>query len=395
MRDDTALVISSVSAEKRPRPRIEICEHKGIGHPDSICDGAAEAAARALSRAYLRTYGEVRHFNVDKALLIGGQSAPRFGGGRITVPIRLIIAGRASPLPDADVGEVVCGAARDYLATSLRCDPRVFTIEAAVRDGSASLRQVLSRGRAAALANDTSLGVGYAPYSRLEQAVLRMGEVLHSSEFRTGFPAAGDDYKIMGARVDRSTQFTIALAFVDREVRSVSQYFDAKAEVRRHLEKAVDAPHEIDLNMLDRPDAADESAIYLTVTGLSAEHGDDGQVGRGNRVGGLITPNRIMSLEAAAGKNPVAHVGKLYNVLAVEMARAICAGVDGIAEASVQILSTIGKPISQPRLIAIELVTVKELDARMRRMTRQVAQSCLEQIAQLSERLILGELRVF
>lgn len=60
--------------------RSEICEHKGTGHPDSICDGVAEAVSQALCSAYLHAYGAVRHHNVDKALLIGGDSAPNFGG---------------------------------------------------------------------------------------------------------------------------------------------------------------------------------------------------------------------------------------------------------------------------------------------------------------------------
>jgi S-adenosylmethionine synthetase len=37
--------------------------------------------------------------------------------------------------------------------------------------------------------------------------------------------------------------------------------------------------------------------------------------GRGNRVGGLITPCRPMTLEAAAGKNAAMHVGKSYSIV--------------------------------------------------------------------------------
>ena len=65
--------------------------------------------------------------------------------------------------------------------------------------------------------------------------------------------------------------------------------------------------------------------MYLTLLGTSAEQGDSGQVGRGNRVCGLISLNRPMSVEAAAGKNPVSHVGKIYNVLAHELAMRIYA----------------------------------------------------------------------
>ena len=56
--------------------------------------------------------------------------------------------------------------------------------------------------------------------------------------------------------------------------------------------------------------------MYLTVLGTSADGADGGQVGRGNRVNGLISLHRPMSTEAAAGKNPVSHVGKIYNLLA-------------------------------------------------------------------------------
>jgi S-adenosylmethionine synthetase len=394
MPNDTTFVINSISPEKRSGLKVEICEHKGIGHPDTICDGVAEAVSRTLSAAYLRAYGQVQHHNVDKALLVGGESVPRFGGGKIMVPPRLIVCGRATPVPSTDLAEFVHHAAREYLGTALRCDPGMFSIESAVHNGSDSLRQVFSRSRAKPLANDTSFGCGHAPYSELEEAVLSLSKVLRSSDFRTTFPAAGDDYKIMGSRIDQKMSFTIALALVDREVSNVSEYFRIKEEIVRHLRRAIGESCEMHINMLDDPEATDESGVYLTVTGLSAEHGDDGQVGRGNRVNGLITPCRTMSLEAAAGKNPVAHVGKIYNVLALKMARAISTEVEDIDEASVQILSTIGKPVAEPQLVAIEVVA-KQVDAQTSGRIKEVAQSCLERIDQISEQLIRGTLPVF
>jgi S-adenosylmethionine synthetase len=329
MADDTIFVVTRVGADNRSARSVEICEHKGIGHPDSICDGVVEAVSRALSAAYLREYGQVQHHNVDKALLVGGESAPRFGGGKILVPMRLIVCGRATPLPNLDLSEFVQRAAHEYVATSLRCDPGLFSIESAVHNGRPNLRRVFRQGLKKWPANDTSFGAGYAPLSRLEDSVLHLSEILRSTEFRTTFRAAGDDYKIMGWRTDQKMCFTIALAFVDREIGNVSEYFQIKQEIGKHLRGEIGGQCEIHVNMLDDPEATDESGIYLTVTGLSAEHGDDGQVGRGNRVNGLITPCRTMSLEAAAGKNPVAHVGKVYNVLAMEMAEAITRRVEG------------------------------------------------------------------
>lgn len=338
-------------------PPFEMCEHKGVGHPDSICDGVAEAVSRALCRAYLDAYGAVQHYNVDKALLVGGESAPRFGGGRLLEPMRLIVCGRATALPGNELDDFICTAARRYLTANLRCGgPDQFIIESAVRGGSPNLRRVLAQGSARPLANDTSFGAGFAPYSPLESVVLRAAGVLCSGGFRGEFPAAGEDYKIMGLRCGGESQLTVALALVDRHVHSPLEYFGVKAAATAYLREVLGFSGPIAINALDDPRAADESGVYLTVTGLSAEHGDDGQVGRGNRVNGLITPGRPMSLEAAAGKNSLAHVGKLYNLLAHQIAQDIAAAVPALREVSVQILSTIGKPVDEPEVVAVRLV---------------------------------------
>ena len=64
-----------------------------------------------------------------------------------------------------------------------------------------------------------------------------------------------------------------------------------------------------------RDDAARQE-LYLTAIGSSIESGDEGVVGRGNRANGLISMLRPMSVEGVSGKNPVYHVGKLYNLAA-------------------------------------------------------------------------------
>ena len=378
----------------RSSAKLEICEHKGVGHPDSICDGVAEAVCRALSREYLREFGAVQHFNVDKALLVAGESKPRFGGGEIKAPVRLILAGRVSPLPNIDVAGIVTEAAREYLSSALRCAADLFHIEPLVRCGSENLRRLYAPN-AARLANDTSLGAAYAPYSALDRGVLRLAQSLRSSEFRTRFPAAGDDYKIMGLRIENNLRFTIALAFVDRHLTSVAEYFEIKNRIKQYLIDTLGTACEVELNLLDDAAATNEAGIYLTVTGLSAEWGDDGEVGRGNRVCGLITPGQVMSMEAAAGKNPVMHVGKIYNVLALEIARAICAEIGGISGASVQIMGTIGRPIAEPRVVNIELTTANTFDSSLRRQVEDIARACFGRIEQLSGRLIRGEVSVF
>lgn len=387
----------ALSQSSHARLTTEICEHKGIGHPDSICDGVVEAVSQALCAAYIDAYGEIRHHNVDKALLIGGQSAPRFGGGELETPMRLIVAGRADPLPGVDdVGSTVHKAARDYIAATLRCPADRFEIEPVVRCGSPSLRNLVSSGLPVPLANDTSFGVGFAPYSMLETAILDAAEWLKSASFRAAFPMAGDDFKVMGMRVEHTVALTIALAIVDREIQNVEHYFCVKQDIAKWLAGNLKISCNIRINALDDPGAKDESGIYLTVTGLSAEHGDDGQVGRGNRVSGLITPSRPMSLEAAAGKNPVSHVGKIYNVLATKLANDLVSRIPVIREATIQILSCIGQPINRPQLVDIQIVSAMPSvgDGTARRV-REVVRDQFDAINSLTSRLSRGELRVF
>lgn len=375
---------------------VEFCEHKGIGHPDSLCDGVAEAVSRALCRAYLATYGRIQHYNVDKALLIGGQSGPRFGGGAIVTPLRLIVCGRATPIPGADLEATVLEAARAYLRSVLHCDTSVFTVESAVRAGSPNLTRVVGTAHAAPRANDTSFGCGFAPATALEDLVLRVAAELRSGSFRARFPAAGDDYKIMGVRESGAIALTVALAFVDRVVPDVATYFAIKRGIIAALQAQVGDDVRIALNALDDSAAQDESGLYLTVSGLSAEHGDDGQVGRGNRANGLITPQRTMSLEATAGKNSAAHVGKLYNLLAFDIAGAIIHQHPQVTDASVQLLSTIGRPANDPAVVAITFRTVgSSRDAALDGSIRQIALAKLDRIEELTARLVEGAVSVF
>lgn len=390
-------LIVSYSARSIDAQRAEICEHKGNGHPDSLCDGVADAVSQALCGAYLHAYGEIRHHNVDKALLIGGRSRPRFGGGEVEAPMHIIIAGCADPLPAPNnVVDLAHAAARTYLQRTLRHATDGFSIEVAIRTGAAQLRGTVAPGAGVPLANDTSFGAGYWPYSRLERAVLDLSTLLRSADFRLTFPAAGDDFKVMGRRIDGAIGMTIALAFVDREVSSVRDYFAQKAAMEAWLAEQIALDCAICINALDSTDARDESGIYLTVTGTSGEHGDDGQVGRGNRVNRLITPSRTMSLEAAAGKNPVSHVGKLYNVLSLEMARALTEEIPDLQEVEVQLLSAIGQPVDRPLLVAPRCCVGEGRAVPLDEASLQrIVQVHLGNIASLSMRLARGEVRVF
>lgn len=386
------IVISPLSETPMEQRETEMCEHKGIGHPDTLIDGLCEIASHDLSRTYLKACGRVLHHNLDKGLLISGMSVPRFGGGKLVKPMKVIICGKATVIEGKiDPAAIAVDAASRFLRTHIRFPLEHFDITTEIKQGSGNLTSLFDRQEHVPLANDTSFGVAYAPYSRLEKAVLDLAHCLKSSEFRQLFPAAGDDYKIMGYRVKGQVRFIVALAFIDKYIESAKHYFSVKQAVNDYLKDHLSLPGEISINTADDPAAKNEDGLYLTVSGLSAEMGDDGQVGRGNRVNGLISPDRAMSLEAAAGKNPTAHVGKVYNVLTYLMAQDIVKSIEEVSEVKVQLLSSIGRPVDQPEIAAIEASAARGLNDQINRKITSIAERWLASPAQVTDIILSGE----
>jgi S-adenosylmethionine synthetase len=391
------LEIAALDAPSPASQPLEIVERKGLGHPDTICDALAENLSLALSRFYLERFGAILHHNVDKGLLWGGAARPAYGGGEVLEPIEITLAGRATAelrgvrIP---VDEIAVEASRRWLREHLRHldAERHVRILPRIRPTSPDLAALfLRQGQAGApLANDTSLGVGYAPLDALENAVLAVERRLNSPEIKAAQPEIGEDVKVMGTRSGARFELTVACALVGRHVADVDDYYAKKARVREIA--ALAAPGaEVAVNSGDAGDS-----VYLTVTGLSAEAGDDGEVGRGNRVNGLITPYRPMSLEAAAGKNPVTHVGKLYNLLAHRIARALVEQVPGALEAYCYLVSRIGSPIGDPRLLDVKLRLddPAALGARRARVA-EIARAELGGVAALWRELLAGPQQVW
>lgn len=384
----------------------EIVEHKGVGHPDTICDAVAEAFARGLARHYEDRFGAILHFNVDKALLVGGASRPAFGGGRVVEPMRLVLAGRATREAGGEVVpvEAIARAAADrWLREHVHAlDPdRHVVHECLVRGGSADLVGLFGAAGAHAgdpggrLANDTSIGAGFAPATPLERAVLAAASRLRALSRED--PSVGEDVKVMGHRRGARARLTVACAWVDRHVASAADYLARReavaATVARAASEAMGADVAVEVNPGDDVAAG---RVYLTVTGTSAEAGDDGEVGRGNRVNGLITPYRPMSLEAAAGKNPCTHVGKLYNVAAHRLAGALTERVAGVTAAECFLVSRIGGRIDDPALVDVRVRTAAgtTLDA-VRLGVEAVVRDVVARVGDLAGEIVAGTVPLF
>ncbi|WP_276301270.1 methionine adenosyltransferase [Halorussus lipolyticus] len=383
---------------------IEIVERKGLGHPDSICDGIAERVSQALANAYLDRVGKVLHYNTDETQLVAGRADPEFGGGEMIEPIYLLIVGRATKEYEGETiptETIALKAAREYLGEHF---PELdfgtdIIVDVKLGEGSGDLKEVFGEdGVTVPMANDTSFGVGHAPLTETERIVLNAERRLNG-EFADDNPALGQDVKIMGKREADSIDITVAAALIDKYIEDRADYDDTIEAIREFVR---DVAHEytdrdvsVYVNTADGEGESEEN-IYLTTTGTSAEMGDDGSVGRGNRSNGLITPNRSMSMEATSGKNPVNHIGKIYNLLGTEIAESVVAEVDGIRDLRIRLLSQIGRPIDEPHVADAQVVTEEGVEiSDIEADVVDIVDRELADVTSITERVIDGELTTF
>jgi len=390
------MVNLQVASFKSQPKIIEIVERKGIGHPDTICDSIVEKISIELAKYYLKKFGEILHYNIDKALLAAGEAENKFGGGKIIKPMLFVIGDRATSSVESEevpINEIVENCVYSWFKDNMRfVEKEYIKIQNEIKKGSQALQQIFKEKKRFFPANDTSALVGYAPLTKLENAVYKLERFINSSEFKAKYPETGEDVKIMGLRENDNYNFTIAIAFVDRFIDSEENYFkkkeEIKTEIENYLKNEIGLNGNILLNTLDERGKG-EDGCYLTVTGTCAESADSGEVGRGNRVNGLICLNRPAGSEAAAGKNVVSHVGKIYNILAFKIANEIYDTIK--KENYVWLLSQIGKPINEPVAISVEVNNLEESD---KKEIEEIVNKNFENIDKFIEDLINSKYKV-
>lgn len=350
------------------KKQFEIVERKGIGHPDTICDLMMNKVSVELSKLYLKETGAIQHHNMDKTMLVAGKTENKFGGGKILKPMKLILGDRATfdvngrTLP---IGDFVKETAKCWLEQNLRYvkeENVEFQLE--IGPTSKELQSIFKSPKNIA-ANDTSALVGYAPFTDTESIVLQVEQFINSKKFKSEFPSAGEDVKVMGFRNGNWIDLTVAIAFVDMHISSEKDYFTKKHEMTHAITefatKNSDFKIHTAINCLDSQDKGMDG-LYLTVLGTSADSADSGEVGRGNKANRVISPSRPAGAEAIAGKNPVSHIGKIYNALSFKMADEIHKSVSSIDEVIVWMYNVIGRPVSDPKAIVVEPITKQNKD---------------------------------
>lgn len=357
----------------------------------------------ALSKLYLEQFGAIMHHNIDKALLAAGEATTKFGGGTIDKPMLLVIGDRATFTVEnkrIPVEEIAIKSAKKWFNNNMRfIDPeKHIKYQIELKKGSAALTDIFRRKKKILGANDTSAAVGYAPMTMTEKIVMDTENYLNSTDFKKKFPETGEDVKVMGLRIDNHLSLTVASSFVDKFIDSEESYFNKKGavydEINSFLRRSQVEDFDFKINTLDTRGRG-INGVYLTVLGTSADGADCGQVGRGNRVNGVISLNKPQSSEAAAGKNPISHVGKIYNVLSFKLAQEIYNEVNGIKEVYVWLLSQIGHRIDQPKIAAAQIIpkdgnSIKELRPKI----QSVIQYQLTNINDFTMKLALGEIPI-
>ncbi|MCK9313491.1 MAG: methionine adenosyltransferase [Methanocorpusculum sp.] len=399
--------ITHLSQTPIEKQKVELVERKCIGHPDSLADGVAEAISQALCREYMAECdGAVLHHNTDQGEVVAGESRPEFGGGKIIKPIYFLLTGRATrQFGDKTFAtdSIAVNAARDYLRETIPTFnmDRDIIVDCRMGIGSTDLRDVFQTKKGHTTvprANDTSFGVGHAPFSEVEQIILGIDEYI-AKEFRPKNPMVGYDLKLMGLRDINTITLTVASAMVDRYCSGIDDYVEMKDKMAESFtqvaKRYTDRKVRVEVNTADiiRKKA---TSVFLTVNGTSAEMGDDGSVGRGNRCNGLITPNRPMSMEATSGKNPINHIGKIYNLLSTEIAKEACQKVDGVEEMYVKLLSQIGHPIDYPLIASVQCITKRGYNFKdFAPEVDEIVNKRLENISDITRLVIDGKLKTF
>ena len=362
-----------VSPDRLP---YDVAERKGIGHPDSLADLVADTFSQRYASWCLRQFGIVPNHWVDKVNLVGAAAKVSFGGFEITKPVDCYLFGKITdrigrtPVPiDALFHDSVTGV----LSSALGDDTILRHVRLHVNNTSgvavdhnpefyrpqavANLASVLA---AESVANDTVICAGTSRRGLAADIAVRLETHVTGHDFRRAFPAVGTDVKVMVVRVDRELDITLAIPFHPESVPTWQAYRaaldDVQTAITADLKRLLDQDDRtrdlaglgVHLNTKDTPGRG-----YLAPFGTSLGKGDCGAVGRGNRYSGAIEPLRPSSCEAAAGKNPIHHVGKIYTAVAAEVAARVLA--EGSVYAEVTIAARNGGQLDEPAYVLVSL----------------------------------------
>lgn len=408
-------MLTQVSIDKglNISPEVEVIERKGKGHPDTLADELGECLSIAYSKYCLNNFGVILHHNFDKVGLMGGLSKVGFNVGKIISPIRVLVNGRAS-LKFGDknipVKELITKEIQNFFTKKfphIKGSKDLYRIIWEISTGSSpgavssedSYRQHWFEPRNKddlselknLNCNDTSMGVAYYGHTKLEQFVLNIEKTLNSKKYKKDKLWLGSDIKIMCSRINKDVTLILCVPQIGLYVNSLNEYQNNLSIIKETIysiaeETISDFNLSININMRDKFDSESKD-LYLTYTGSSIEMGDEGFVGRGNRFGGLITPNRLYSMEGIAGKNPVYHTGKMYSAMAYELSKKIYEKYGKASESL--LIGVTGQSLKTPSKIVVKIEDCDISENDILQLFNQINPS------EITEKILEGEYEFF
>jgi len=363
-------ISTTIPVDSQP---LEIVERKGIGHPDTLADGVAEAVSIEYSRYCLKKFGAVLHHHFDKTVIMGGQAKIDFGVGEMIKPFRLIINGRVSSVfSDKKINyqKIQEKAAKEYLKRTLpHLDVNKY-LEIRSFSTSYSKSPVWYRPRnlddlpefKTPFVNDSSAIVSFWPLSSTEKLVLEMEKYFYDENKKPKFNYIGHDIKILAIRSFRNINLTMCVPFISSNTPNRSFYLERlnfiQSELKMVAQTILGDKFKININLNTQDfsllgKSKERSGYYFSASGSALDYGEEGVVGRGNRARGVRSCLRPNSTDAIHGKNPSFHVGKVYTYFGDQISKAIAKEMK--CECTVILATQNKRPTNSPQKIIINI----------------------------------------
>lgn len=211
-------------------------------------------------------------------------------------------------------------------------------------------------------ANDTSAVIGNFPFTSVEKLALLLEGYFYDLQGKPKFDFIGHDIKVMLIRNNNNLNITMCVPFITTHTPNYDFYCFQKKKFTRELKEIAVAEFNPGTNVIININSQDDliegnkqkfiAGHYCNLAGSALDYGEEGVVGRGNNRRGIIPSFRSYTMEAAWGKNPVYHVGKVLGVVVDELAKEIAFEVGG----SVQIaaITKLGDPLFAPNSLNVQ-----------------------------------------
>ncbi|MBT3281365.1 hypothetical protein HN865_03635 [Candidatus Woesearchaeota archaeon] len=236
------------------------------------------------------------------------------------------------------------------------------------------------------------MGVGFAPLTKFEKSILTLEESFCKHSFKKNKPWLGTDIKIMASKINGELDVTICIPQIAAYVKSEREYKKNLVAMNKYIKNFFEKrfqKYKIKISMNTRDDF-ETGELYLTAIGSSIESGDEGLVGRGNRINGLISQTKPYTMEGAAGKNPVYHIGKIYHIAAQNIANMLSKKYKSYVE--VYLISQSGRLLIDPWKTVVGFE--KNLTISQKKIIEKEIEKSLNSIPKITKNILNKKYRI-